>query len=145
MESPRLTSEERATGTGRQVALAEDDEALRSLLATMLRRAGYAVREFSSGTQLLRTLALGDDGAAESDAKSEISLVISDIRMPGVSGFEVLTRLHHAKLSVPVVLMTAFGDRLLHEKALRLGAAALIDKPFELEELVALAARLLPL
>lgn len=117
----------------RQVALAEDDDDLRSLLATMLRRAGYHVREFSSGAQLLLTLVPPARG---------VDLVISDIRMPGASGLEVLANLRGGDQTVPVVLMTAFGDRSTHERALELGAAALIDKPFELDELLSLADRL---
>jgi len=147
-----LTSEAQVVSAQREVALAEDDDALRSLVATMLRRAGYVVREFSSGSQLLRTLAPAattEPASSEREVEGvgvdhEIGLVISDIRMPGASGLDVLTKLHHAKLTIPVVLMTAFGDRLVHEKALQLGAAALIDKPFELDELIALATRLLP-
>jgi len=115
------------------VALAEDDDALRLLLATTLRRAGYRVREFSSGSQLLRTLA---------PPALCVDLVISDIRMPGASGLEVLAKLHREDKTVPVVLMTAFGDHSTHERALELGAAALIDKPFELDELLSLADRL---
>ena len=74
-----------------------------------------------------------------------IDLVISDIRMPGASGLDVLATLHSANQPVPVVLMTAFGDRQTHEQALKMGEAALIDKPFELDELLSLANRLLPL
>lgn len=132
---------ERAARSGsvdRHVALAEDDDDLRSLLATMLRRAGYRVHEFSSGSQLLRTL----EPASPAHSDSEVDLVISDIRMPGASGLEVLAKLHSGEQPVPVVLMTAFGDRSTHEKALKMGAAALIDKPFEVEELVSLADRL---
>lgn len=133
MERTKVEHDAQAVTDCRQVALAEDDDDLRLLLATMLRRAGYHVREFSSGSQLLRTLvppALG------------IDLVISDIRMPGASGLEVLAKLHGSDQPVPVVLMTAFGDRSTHEKALEMGAAALIDKPFELDELLSLADRL---
>jgi DNA-binding NtrC family response regulator len=124
---------ERTKVESRQVALAEDDDDLRSLLATTLRRAGYRVREFSSGSQLLRTLAPSAPG---------VDLVIADIRMPGVSGLEVLAKLHGEREPVPVVLMTAFSDRVTHDKALELGAAALIDKPFDLDELLSLAERL---
>lgn len=134
MARTKLESNARPGAVCRQVALAEDDDALRSLLATVLRRAGYRVREFSSGSQLLHML--GPATAAGVD------LVISDIRMPGASGLEVLAQLHGGEQPVPVVLMTAFGDHSTHEKALKMGAAALIDKPFELEELLSLADRL---
>jgi DNA-binding NtrC family response regulator len=173
MERTKVERAARSGNAVRQVAIAEDDDDLRSLLATMLRRAGFVVREFSSGSQLLRTLApapkqvdltsglesgvrnvspsseLGLEPLVESDieplSEPGIDLVISDIRMPGASGLDVLATLHSANQPVPVVLMTAFGDRQTHEQALKMGAAALIDKPFELDELLTLANRLLPL
>lgn len=144
MERTKVAFEARSQAAGRQVAIAEDDDELRSLLATMLRRAGYGVREFSSGSQLLKSLSASDNPAAlASDPAFGIDLVISDIRMPGASGLDVLAKLHGANQPVPVVLMTAFGDRSTHEQALQMGAAALIDKPFELDELLSLTDRLL--
>jgi DNA-binding NtrC family response regulator len=169
MERTKVERGARSGNAVRQVAIAEDDDDLRSLLATMLRRAGFIVREFSSGSQLLRSLAPApkqvdpisglETGVrnvlSSSDSSREpllepisepgIDLVISDIRMPGASGLDVLATLHSANQPVPVVLMTAFGDRQTHEQALKMGAAALIDKPFELDELLSLANRLLPL
>jgi DNA-binding NtrC family response regulator len=165
MERTKVERGARSGNAVRQVAIAEDDDDLRSLLATMLRRAGFAVREFSSGSQLLRTLApapkqLDPTSGLESGVRNVspssdsghepliepgFDLVISDIRMPGASGLDVLATLHSADQPVPVVLMTAFGDRQTHEQALKMGAAALIDKPFELDELLTLANRLLPL
>jgi DNA-binding NtrC family response regulator len=142
MERSKVDVETRSGTALRHVALAEDDDDLRALLATMLRRDGYQVREFSSGSQLLRTLTV--DEVAASDPELGIDLVISDIRMPGASGLDVLATLHGANFPVPVVLMTAFGDHSTHEKALEMGAAALIDKPFELDELLSLTHRLLP-
>jgi DNA-binding NtrC family response regulator len=159
MERTKVEPGARSGNAVRQVAIAEDDDDLRSLLATMLRRAGFSVREFSSGSQLLRSLAPKQldpasglesgvssvSGDTEASLDSGIDLVISDIRMPGASGLDVLATLHNANQPVPVVLMTAFGDRQTHEQALKMGAAALIDKPFELDELLTLANRLLPL
>jgi DNA-binding NtrC family response regulator len=144
MERTKVEFEAPSGITIRQVAIAEDDDELRSLLATMLRRAGYGVREFSSGSQLLKSLSVGDKTAAlVADAALGIDLVISDIRMPGASGLDVLAKLHSTNQPVPVVLMTAFGDHSTHEQALQMGAAALIDKPFELDELLSLTDRLL--
>jgi DNA-binding NtrC family response regulator len=143
MERTKVELEDRSGADARHVAIAEDDDDLRSLLASMLRRAGYRVREFSSGSQLLRTLTTDTQASALTfEAELTIDLVISDIRMPGASGLEVLAKLHSMSQLVPVVLMTAFGDRSTHEKALQMGAAALIDKPFELDELLSLADRL---
>lgn len=122
------------------LVLAEDDDELRALLAGALRHAGYNVTELNNGSQLLRTLVTTNLSAGPSD----IALVISDIRMPGVSGLDALAGINWANWTIPVVLMTAFGDRETHAAAKQLGAVAVIDKPFELDELLELVARLLP-
>lgn len=122
------------------LVLAEDDDEFRALLARTLRSAGYEVAELNNGTQLLRTLV-----ATNLDAEaSQIAMVISDIRMPGVSGMDALAGINWANWSIPVVLMTGFGDRATHDAAKSLGAAAVIDKPFDLDDLVALVQALLP-
>jgi DNA-binding NtrC family response regulator len=121
------------------LVLAEDDDEFRTLLARTLRRAGYDVAEHKNGAQLLRTLVSNQlDGTS-----SEIAMVISDIRMPGVSGLDALAGINWANWPIPVVLMTGFGDRDTHQTAARLGAAAVIDKPFDLDELLALVTKLL--
>jgi len=61
-------------------------------------------------------------------------LIVSDVRMPGWSGLDLLRFLRHRRSAIPVVLITAFGDRDTHERAARLGAAVL-DKPFALADL----------
>jgi len=121
------------------LVLAEDDDELRALLARALRHEGYNVTELNNGSQLLHTLVTTN----LSSTPSEIALVISDIRMPGVSGLDALAGINWASWTIPVVLMTAFGDRDTHRSARDLGAVAVIDKPFDLEELIELVARLL--
>jgi FixJ family two-component response regulator len=61
--------------------------------------------------------------------------VLSDIRMPGFSALEVMIGLRRALFRTPIVLITAFGDPKTHERAKRLGAALVIDKPFDVDEL----------
>lgn len=121
------------------VVLAEDDDDFRALLARTLRREGYNVAELNNGAQLLRTLVAD----ALNGGRSEIAMVISDIRMPGASGLEALAGIDWASWPIPVVLMTGFGDRETHAAAKKLGAAAVIDKPFDLDELLALVTKLL--
>jgi DNA-binding NtrC family response regulator len=125
-------------GSAPLLVLAEDDDEFRTLLARTLRREGYNVAELNNGLQLLRTLA-----ADTSAATSDIAMVISDIRMPGASGLDALAGIDSASWPVPVVLMTGFGDRETHAAAKKLGAAAVIDKPFDLDELLALVTKLL--
>jgi DNA-binding NtrC family response regulator len=63
-------------------------------------------------------------------------LIVSDIRMPGLSGMELLHAGREAEAFPPTILITSFGDRETHREARRLGARALIDKPFELDTLI---------
>jgi DNA-binding NtrC family response regulator len=72
--------------------------------------------------------------------REAVSIIVSDIRMPGLDGLGLLTALRCASWTTPVILMTAFGSSETHEEAARLGAVVL-DKPFDLERLGALAER----
>ena len=120
------------------VLLAEDDDELRRLLARKLRRQGCDVVEARTGTQLVELVVehTVEPIAAE---QRQASLVISDLRMPGRSGLDVLRLLRRANVGVPVILMTAFGSRQVHDEALVLGAAAVFDKPVDLDDLTAAA------
>ncbi len=112
-----------------KILLAEDDPELRELLALVLESAGYQVSQCSDGEQLLARL----------EECEPCHLVISDIHMPGLSGLEVLARRQGRFQQIPFICMTAFGDARTHNKARRLGAVATIDKPFDLDEMIALA------
>jgi DNA-binding response OmpR family regulator len=120
-----------------RILVAEDDDAMRALLAQALRSHGYEVAELSDGLHLVARLA-----AAE---PSQFAAVVSDIRMPGASGLDVLEGLKGCKGAPPMILITAFGDRETHELARRLGAAAMFDKPFDVEDLLLEVRRIAPL
>ena len=123
------------------VLLAEDDDELRRLLARKLRRQGCDVVEARTGTQLVELVVeLTVEPVATEKAAS---LVISDLRMPGRSGLDVLRLLRRSNVTVPMILMTAFGSREVHDEAKMLGAAAVFDKPVDLDELTAAAVELL--
>ena len=70
--------------------------------------------------------------------------MISDIKMPGLSGLDLLDTLRRSDWAMPVILITAFGDRETHDEAIRLGAVRVFDKPFELDDLVETALRIVP-
>ena len=112
--------------------LAEDDREMRALLSSGLREAGYFVDEAENGMDLLAKLARSLLGLPDG---GPIDIVVTDIRMPGFSGLEVLAALRNTDHSVPVILITAFGDEQTHELAGRLGANAILDKPFDVGEL----------
>jgi len=116
-----------------RVLVAEDQREMRVLMCEVLRREGYEVVEAASGTELVERLVQGM--VADDDARAP-DLIVTDVRMPGCSGLEVLARLRRNDWSTPVILITAFGDLATHEEAQRLNAAYVLDKPFELDDLV---------
>jgi len=122
------------------VLLAEDDTDMRKLIAGSLRAQGYVVTECPNGIQLLDRLA-----AFLLPAEPDVfDLVIADIRMPGVTGLEVLQGLSGCTSAPPVVLVTAFGDEQTHASAERAGAAAVFDKPFEMTDLLRKVREIVP-
>ena len=124
----------------RTIVLAEDDRELRRLLAEVLRIEGYDVVEIGSGDELLAWM----DDSLTYGAVPPDRVLLSDLRMPGFSGLEILEYLRATGDSTPVILMTAFGDRQTHREALRLGAAETLDKPFEIDDMIAAIHAYLP-
>lgn len=121
------------------ILLVEDDPGFRKLLAKLLRDDGYHVFEAADGIQMIEKLKFSPESEDFWD------LIISDIRMPGATGMEVLADLHATNWKVPVILMTAFGDTETHVQAQRLGARAAFDKPFDFAEFLATVERILNL
>ncbi len=124
-----------------QILLADDDDEMRALLAGMLRRYDYEVIEASDGASMITQL---DAEAASSGSGPRTELVISDVQMPGKSGLEVLESLRSQHCNLPFILITGFGNPETHATARRLGAIAVLNKPFELDRLRALVCELLP-
>jgi DNA-binding response OmpR family regulator len=112
--------------------VAEDDFELRALIAAKLRSAGFEVVEAPDGEALLGRLA---DAAGESGTVEGYDMVVSDVRMPSFTAFDVLVGAHRLLAKTPVLLITAFGDEKLHERARRLGATAVMNKPVSMNEL----------
>jgi len=129
------------TETPPLVLVAEDVPEMRSLLATALRQAGYRARECCDGWDLLNRL---KSYILPIPLEEKVDLVVSDIRMPGLTGLEVLEGAHDALTFPPVILITAFGDEETHRRAAENGAAAMIDKPFDLDEFVRIAQSIVP-
>jgi DNA-binding response OmpR family regulator len=120
-----------------RVLVAEDDAEMRRMVIQALRLDGYQVIEAEDGEELLSLLLAND-----STQHAPIDLIVSDVRMPGISGVDMLETLRAADDSTPVILMTAFPDDLMRRRADNLHAM-LFDKPFELGDLrVAVAALL---
>jgi CheY-like chemotaxis protein len=104
---------------------------MRSLVAHALREDGADVEELATGRDLLaRVLAALDANAAMPD------VIVTDIRMPGASGLDVLRELRKRGCEVPVVLLTGFADQDLHDEVSSFSRATLFDKPFDIEDLL---------
>lgn len=125
------------------ILLAEDDDEMRALLAQALRMSGYKVEECPDGWNLLEHL--GSFVLPDPIVHEEIELVVSDIQMPGVTGLNILEGVQQTEGFPPMILITAFGDKETHAQAERFGAAAMFDKPFEIEALLAKVREIVPL
>lgn len=124
-----------------RILLAEDDKEMRALLTQVLCKVGYEVIECSDGIVLLNHLS----SFFFPNGHKKVDLIISDIRMPGITGMEILEGLTNCDDLPPIILITAFGDRETHAEAKRLGAAAIFDKPFEIGKLVDKVRHIIPL
>ncbi|MBU8897936.1 response regulator [Corallococcus sp. H22C18031201] len=114
-----------------RVLIAEDDTQMRRLMAEALGRHGCDILEARDGRELIEMLVRGRAGVEQVVP----DLIITDVRMPGCTGLEVLSRLRRVDWATPVILITAFGDEATHLEARRLGAAFTFDKPFDLDAL----------
>lgn len=101
------------------VSVVDDDESVRESLPDLLRQLGFAAEAFSSGEEFL-----------ESDIVSETSCLLLDIAMPGMSGPEVQQELTRRRQAIPIVFITANGDRNLRPRLLAAGAVECLSKPF---------------
>ena len=108
------------------VALIDDDEAVLDSLTALLRANGLAVRPFASAKAYL------GDGAS-----SEVACLVTDVRMPDVTGIELLHAQQERTADVPVILMTGHGDIEMAVACLKAGAFDFIEKPFPHERLIA--------
>ena len=103
-----------------QIHIVDDDEAARESLSFLLGAAGHAVKTFDSAEAFLEALA----GMA-------VSCVVTDIRMPGVDGLELMRRLTAEGHRFPVIMITGHGDVPLAVEAMKLGAFDFLEKPFD--------------
>ena len=107
------------------ILVAEDDAEMRELLERVLTDEGYQVLTARDGNEAVLRIEEGD-----------FDLVLSDVRMPGPDGMEVLRRAMAHRLDQPVILMTAFGSISSAVEAMRAGAYHYLTKPFNLDDLL---------
>jgi two-component system response regulator PilR (NtrC family) len=117
---------------GPVILLVEDDEDMREMLSAVLRRDGYRVVEAVDGDEAIDWLGIG---ILEGQPERLPALIVSDICLPWVSGFEILEGARLSPWRLPVILITGFGDAQTHERAHQLGAVCVLDKPFAMDTL----------
>ena len=108
------------------VHVIDDDEAMRESLAFLLGAVGMEVRTYESAL-----------GFLDVAPKTEAGCVITDVRMPELSGVDLLRRLRELKLGIPVIVITGHGDVPLAVEAMKIGALDFLEKPFDDEVLLA--------
>ena len=128
MPTDAKTAGQRRDGQPLCIVVADDDPDMREEVAGTLRGEGHLVIELASGDELLRYLR---GSVVSADDVRAPDVIVSDIRMPGPSGLDVLEALREIPCQTPVILMTGFGDPDTHRRAAELGAIMTLDKPFD--------------
>ena len=116
-----------SSDTKGRILVVDDERSMREMLDIFLGREGYSVTECAAGTEALRLL----------DEKGPYDLVITDINMPGLSGFDLLREVKARFSDLPVLMITAYGSPDSAVEAMKLGATDYITKPFRIEEIKA--------
>lgn len=104
----------------KMVHVIDDDEAVRDSLSFLLRSAKIPVRTYSSAADFVQSIAQAEPGC-----------IVTDIRMPGMTGIELLKYLSENKIAFPVIVITGHGDVPLAVEAMKSGASDFIEKPFD--------------
>src|SRR5262245_8937588 len=102
------------------VAIVDDDRRVLDSLAMLMASAGYTSQSFTSA-----------EGFLQSPALARVACVIADVRMPGLDGLELQRRIRLIRPELPVILISAHSDNAVRNRALRDGATAFFDKPFD--------------
>src|SRR5438477_100678 len=117
---------------GVKILLVEDKESLRQMLATALKKAGYSVDEAPDGNVAVQKI-----------RKQPYNLILSDLRLPTLSGLEILTTQKEIDPTIPVLIMTAYGTIEEAVQAMKQGAFDFVPKPVDLSHLFLLVERAL--
>jgi FixJ family two-component response regulator len=107
------------------VAIVDDDELIRQALDRLMRLAGFKAQSFALAEEFLHSGVLKETGC-----------LVSDIRMPGMSGIDLQKRLKEENERIPIIFITAHGDAKMCLQALRDGAVEFLSKPFNEEDLL---------
>jgi FixJ family two-component response regulator len=107
------------------VVIVDDDDSMRSAVQDLLEAVGLPARGFVSAEEFLR-----------SGKQQETACLITDIRMPGMSGLELQAQLNAERCRIPIIFITAHGDEKMRLQARRQGAVEFLAKPFDDDVLI---------
>jgi two-component system, NtrC family, response regulator PilR len=124
MSTSPVVHREDAAGAGLRVLVVDDEQSMRDMLRIVLRRDGYDVAVARDGKEAIELL-----------QRQPVDLLLSDIRMPDVSGVDVLRAAKDVNRDIIAIMMTAFASTDTAVEALRLGANDYFTKPFSMDEL----------
>jgi FixJ family two-component response regulator len=107
------------------ISIVDDDESVRTAVGSLIKSLGFVARTFASAEEFL-----------SSPHVDETACLISDVQMPGISGVELQSRLAADNYRTPIIFISAFGNESVAQRALKAGATAFLQKPFDGKTLV---------
>ena len=107
-----------------RILIIEDDEEMRSLLKDSLEEEGFETDSVSNGSDAFRKL-----------VKEPFNLILTDVRMPGLTGLDILPGIKKLQPEVPVIVITAFGSEEVYRRSIERGAAVYLEKPIRTNKL----------
>ena len=126
---------EKTTDVGEScILVVDDDDGVRENLAELFELVGYSILTAGSASEALNKL-----------ADHDVDLLLTDYRMPGPNGVELIESARRMKPGLRAILMTAFGDSFTEIESVRRGAIGYVNKPFEADEITNLVSRILGL
>jgi DNA-binding NtrC family response regulator len=129
-----ILAPEKTTIAGGRILIVDDDDGVRENLAELFQVVGYSVVTAGSAPEAMGKL-----------AQHDIDLLLTDYRMPGPNGVELIESARRVKPGLRAILMTAFGDSFTEIESVRRGAIGYVNKPFEADEITNLVSRILGL
>ena len=120
--------------TASRIWVIDDDQSMRWVLEKTLSNSGYRVSTFESGSVALTHF-------KRSTPSDRPHLIITDVRMPGINGFELLKQIKHLAPNIPIIVMTAYTDLDSTLRGFQEGAFEYLPKPFDIDDALELVAR----
>lgn len=108
----------------KRILVIEDDEGMRFLLEDFFKEEGFETDFVSNGSEAFRKL-----------VRETFDLILTDVRMPGLTGLDILPGIKKLHPEVPIIVITAFGSEEVHRRAIKRGATAYLEKPLHFSKL----------